>query len=650
MTPRRVLQIHMDVSAQKDRIHAGEGSEWVIQKRGRGRQTKIPLEISGNMSNMRPAWYKKGDPLSERLAVPASDSLIESVLQELVRSNVVSSVKAEEAATACRGQTRPPVRAIAECGLFADEGVEEKFLSEVARSMGLDYAAHLDVAQAALEAVPANLATRYRIMPVTYNDGQLTIAVSDPLDTGTLDALRVLLGNSFGIIVSTRKSIAEACKRCYGIGADTAEQLIATNGGEIDVVPSGEDHNDIDDEGLAGEASVIRFVNVLMTEAIRERATDIHLEPYEDEFRVRYRVDGALREVPTPASIRHFRSAVVSRIKVMAELDIAEKRKPQDGRAKVRVARQEYDLRISIVPTRFGEAATIRLLTRATAFMPLENLGLSEVDMPRMDYLIRQPHGIVLVTGPTGSGKTTTLYAVLKRINSVDRKIITVEDPVEYQLTGITQMQVNPKAGLSFANALRHMLRHDPDVMMVGEIRDAETAEIAVRAALTGHLVFSTVHTNDAPSAVTRLLDMGIEPYLVASSVVGVVAQRLVRLNCSDCRAAYVPDASYLLQLGVKPDDQSHMTFWRGAGCERCGGTGFYGRTAIYEIMLMTENLQALALERRSAGDIRRAAQAEGMRSLREAGVEKVSAGLTTAEEVARVVQEQELETGALSR
>ncbi len=564
----------------------------------------------------------------------------EECVRELAKSGLLSPQEAGQALAQRRCDEGSPLQALLQSNVQ-----EEKLLAEVAGRLGIAYARVLEVDETAIALVPANVATHYGVMPLGLRNGKLLLAVCDPFDYEKLDELRVLLGVPFEIVLSTREKITAACKKCYGLGADTAERLLAESALEVDLVSDAADQeNNIDDESLAGEASVIRFVNILLTEAIRERATDIHLEPYERQLRVRYRIDGVLREVPVPPSISHFRSAVISRIKVMADLDIAEKRKPQDGRAKVRVAGEEHDLRISVLPTRFGEAVSIRVLTRATAFLPLEDLGLSDADVPRMQYLIRQPHGIVLVTGPTGSGKTTTLYAVLQKINSPERKILTVEDPIEYQLEGVTQMQVAPKAGLTFANALRHMLRHDPDVMMVGEIRDTDTAEISVRAALTGHLVFSTLHTNDAPTAVTRLLDMGVEPYLVASSVIGVVAQRLVRVICPHCKELHEPDANALLQLGVDIREKEDLTFYRGAGCQNCSGTGFRGRTAIYEIMIMAEPLCEITLERRSASEIRGTAVREGMRSLKDAGWEKVTAGITTIEELARVVQEEAFE------
>ena len=393
-------------------------------------------------------------------------------------------------------------------------------------------------------------------------------------------------------------------------------------------------------EELAHEASVVKFVNQILLEAFQERATDIHIEPFEDELRIRYRIDGILYDVSIPPNVRQFRSAIVSRIKIMANLNITEKRLPQDGRIKVRVGENELDLRISILPTQFGEAVDIRLLSRRDMFLGLEKLGLLTSDMKILESMIKKPHGIILVTGPTGSGKTTSLYACLSKINDSEKKIITIEDPIEYQLRGIAQIQIFPKIGLTFSRGLRSMLRHDPDIMMVGEIRDLETAEIAIRVALTGHLVFSTVHTNDAASTVTRLINMGIEPYLISSSVICIIAQRLVRLVCPYCKkkVAITEDVVNQFESG---SDSSSLKIFEGKGCEACRFTGYRGRTGIYEILVINEKIRELIDHKTAANKIKEKAITLGMRTLRQDGWEKIKMGLTTISEVLRVTQEE---------
>jgi len=395
-------------------------------------------------------------------------------------------------------------------------------------------------------------------------------------------------------------------------------------------------------EVLAEDASIIKFVNQILSEAINERATDIHLEPFQDELRTRYRIDGVLYDINIPETIRYFHPAIVSRIKIMARLNIAERRLPQDGRIKIKVNDKELDLRVSVIPTIFGESVQIRILS-STLFLELEKLGLLPQDLKIIEKVITKPHGIIFVTGPTGSGKSTTLYAALARINSSNIKIITIEDPIEYQLRGVNQIQVNPQIGLNFASALRYMLRHDPDVMMVGEVRDYETAEIAIRSALTGHLVFSTLHTNDAAGAVTRLLDMKIEPFLVSSSLECLIAQRLVRLICPKCKTPVKSKGEILDQIKDIEFDPQKIELYEGKGCEECRFTGYRDRTAIYEILTVTEAIRELILKRASSQQIKKSAISQGMRTLRQDGLQKVLGGLTTLTEVIRVTEQEEL-------
>ncbi len=481
----------------------------------------------------------------------------------------------------------------------------------------------------ALEKVPAKFADHYTLLPLRFVNNALEVAVADPFDVHTIDELKLLLDCDVKPVLAGPQEIREAIQRHYGLGASAVEQLL--DEGTRTAAPSAPAAEDLG--ALADEASIVSFVNQLILQAVKDRATDIHIEPYEKFMRIRQRIDGVLHEVPIPQDLVKLHQAVISRVKVMARLDIAEKRLPQDGRIKVRLNNQEFDLRVSVVPTPHGEGIVTRLLSQ-TMLYSLEHLGLVKDHLEILSQLIDRPHGILFVTGPTGSGKTTTLYACLSKLNSTDRKILTIEDPIEYQLAGITQIQVHPKIGLSFAQGLRSMLRHDPDVMMVGEVRDPETAEITIRSALTGHLVFSTLHTNDAAGGVTRLLDMGIEPFLVSSSVLCFIAQRLVRVVCQECQEDVPAPPALREQFDVK---DLPRTLKRGRGCQTCKGTGYRGRTAIYEFLVVDDPIQQMILKRASSHEIRRAAQQHGMRALRQDGWLRITQGLTTPQEVLRV-------------
>ncbi|MFC1807543.1 GspE/PulE family protein [Candidatus Omnitrophota bacterium] len=513
---------------------------------------------------------------------------------------------------------------------------EEHVLEALSLKLGFDYVSVKDreIDPKVIEKVPAKFATYYKIIPIDFLNDVLKIAVTNPLDIGILDDIKLVLGYEIEPILAGERDILEGIKRYYGVGAETVEKII----GQADVGATGptqiEAASDVDD--MADDASIIKFVNQVMQQAVGERATDIHIEPFEGELRIRYRVDGVLFNASIPPTIKYLHSAIVSRVKIMAALNIAEKRLPQDGRIKLKIADSDLDLRVSVIPTSFGESVHIRILS-ANVLMGLENLGLLEKDLVVVEELITKPHGIIFVTGPTGNGKTTTLYAGLSKINDASKNIITIEDPIEYQLHGITQIQVNPKIGLTFANGLRSMLRHDPDIMMVGEVRDLETAEIAIRVALTGHLVFSTLHTNDSAGAVTRLLDMGIEPYLVSSSIEAALAQRLLRVICEKCKAEIKPDSKLLDELKISPD--SKMVFYEGKGCSACKFTGFKGRTAIYEILVMSDEIQDMVLRRASITEIKESALKNGMRTLFDDGMEKVARGITTIKEVLRVTE-----------
>lgn len=510
-----------------------------------------------------------------------------------------------------------------------------------------------------IDYIPAKIVHHYKVLPLKQEKGVIHIAMSDPLDMRTIDDIRLLLRQEIEPVIATPEDIEEAIKRYYGIGAETIAQMMDNRSkerSEIDkesqnrnfgVEVIAQEREGVEDISASAEdASVIRLVNQILMEAASLRATDIHIEPFENTLRVRYRIDGLLYEAKMPPHIKKFQSAITSRIKIMANLNIAERRLPQDGRIEVKMNGQEYDLRVSIIPTAYGESIDIRILNRSSILLSLEELGLSKEGLDQLLALIKRPHGIILVTGPTGSGKTTTLYACLNRLNSIDKMIITIEDPIEYELYGINQIQVNPKIDLTFARCLRSILRHDPNIIMVGEIRDLETAEISIRTALTGHLVFSTLHTNDAPGAVTRLLDMGIEPYLVASSVIGMMAQRLVRVICNHCKKEYEPEPEIasLIKINNTPIDWRKTKLYRGTGCEHCRYTGYSGRTAIFEILTTNEKIKSLIMERAPANVIRAAAIETGMIPLRQDGWRKVLAGITTVDEVLRVTQEEEFE------
>lgn len=494
-----------------------------------------------------------------------------------------------------------------------------------------------------LAKLPARILVDHRLMPISQTDDGLTVLTSKVFDTSGLDQLRLATGLEIYPALATQSEIDRFAKKYLGVGADTLQSMGQTD----DDVTVLEDHNedDLDLTHAAQDASIIKFVNQVLAEALESRATDVHVEPYEDILRVRYRVDGVLVEANIPPQVRKYQAAIVSRLKILSHLDIAEKRLPQDGRIRLKVAGREIDLRVSVIPMIHGEAVVLRILDRSDASFGLEHLGMSRRDGRIWDQVLDLPHGIILVTGPTGSGKTTTLYAALSKINKSDLKIITIEDPVEYQLSGINQIQVNTKSGLTFGAGLRAILRHDPDVVLIGEIRDRETAEIAVQASLTGHLVFSTLHTNDAPGATTRLIDMGIEPYLVSSSLEMVGAQRLVRLICKHCKEKAPQEEVDKLrdQFSLEVPE----TIYRGRGCRHCQGSGYRGRQGVFEMMPITDEVRALILERSSSSRvIRKVAIQQGMHSLREDGWRLIAEGKTTPEEVLRMTKDEEVAVG----
>lgn len=544
----------------------------------------------------------------------------------------------ERATQAAREQTAAGV-APDRAALSVDGLTEQRLLPVVAETFGVEVIELDGLVPPAglLGRMPAKVLMKHQLMPFAEDNGRLRVATASLFDTAGLDELRVTTGLEIDPALAESEQIARALGKHLGVGAATMQSLV-DGGGGIQVIDEGNGEN-VDLADAAEDASIIQFVNQVLVEAIERRATDVHFEPFEGRLSVRYRVDGVLQDATLPADVRRFQAAIISRIKILSHLDIAEKRLPQDGRIKLVVAGREVDVRVSVIPMLYGEAVVLRILDRSNTLVGLEGLGMAGEDLRTYARVLTQPHGIVLVTGPTGSGKTTTLYASLAQINDVQRKIITIEDPIEYHLEGINQIQVATKAGLTFSTGLRAILRHDPDVVLIGEIRDRETADIAVQASLTGHLVFSTLHTNDAPGAITRLIDMGVEPFLVASSLEMVVAQRLVRLICEDCKEAIpITDAQRIrTEFGSDLPD----ALYHGKGCQSCGGSGYRGRKGIFEVMPITDELRTHVTDRASNLAIRQTAVRAGMKSLREDGWRLIQNGLTTVEEVLRVTKDE---------
>ncbi|HWC60446.1 MAG TPA: GspE/PulE family protein [Verrucomicrobiae bacterium] len=558
--------------------------------------------------------------MSEKAVMDAS---LKQLLDRMVVARQLSSIDAEALA-----RVAPAVK------------TEEDVLRWLANEYGLAYTTleDLEPDRQLLSLFPARILLKEELLPLKRTNGTVEVATSRLFATQGLDALKTLTGLNLKPILASSEAIQREMKKRLGVGADTIGTLGEEKGFEVvDENPDGD--NDLD--GVEDEASIIRFVNQVLKDAIELRASDIHLEPFEDEFRIRYRIDGVLQDVPVPPQLKQFQPAIVSRVKILSHLNIAEKRLPQDGRIKIRIEDSEVDIRVSVIPMLHGEAVVMRLLRQNSKLRGLKDIGMDKREMECFQRVLQMPHGIILVTGPTGSGKTSTLYTALNEINDSVRKIITIEDPVEYQLKGVNQIQVSEKSGLTFARGLRSILRHDPDVVLIGEIRDQETAQIAVQASLTGHLVFSTLHTNDAPGAVTRLVDMGVEPYLVASSLEAVLAQRLVRVLCKHCK---VPDNSptsvaLKAQIGIP----ANAIIYKSVGCRECRNTGFYGRHAIFEWMDSDNEIRQLVLKNASSDQIRDAARRQGMKTLAEDGWRMVRMGMTTVEEVLSVTTAKEV-------
>jgi len=545
----------------------------------------------------------------------------------LVEAGLLSEAQLERALAQQKQTGERLGRVILSMGLASQDDIAQA----IAKQLNIDFVNLADVLldEITLLRIPEQVARRHHVIPIAVEDGGLLLGMEDPLDIVALDDLRKLTGMEIRPAVITPDAFQRALSQ-YPVGVDqTLAEIRPAEGGFDDEIAAERLR------AVAEDAPIVRLANQVIVQAIRQGASDIHVEPQEQRVRIRYRIDGALYSVMTPP--KHVQAALVSRVKIMSGMNIAERRVPQDGRIEMKVDNREIDLRVSTIPTVWGEKVVMRILDKGSAFVGIEKLGLLPEDHQRFDRIITRPHGIILLTGPTGSGKTTTLYAILNRLNRTEVNITTIEDPVEYQLPGIAQVQINPKAGVTFASGLRSFLRQDPDIIMVGEIRDEETSRIAIHAALTGHLVLSTLHTNDAAGAVTRLVDMGIEPFLVSSSVIGVIAQRLVRMLCTRCKEAYTPTPEVLRRLGLG-NLTTPPTFYKAVGCDYCNGIGYKGRSGIFEIMTVDDTIKGLIVARASSGQVKEAAVAAGMRTLQEDGMAKVLNGSTSAEEVLRVV------------
>ena len=557
----------------------------------------------------------------------------------LLRRRIISPEQLEEAREVAEKNRIKLADALVRLGYATGEEV----MRAIAEQHGREYINLRDVVipPNVLELVPESVARENVVLPLAEEDGTLKVIVSDPTDYETFDKLQFILNRRIEIALAPREAILEAINRCYGqtVGESADSMLQELTDTAIDFTET-EQETGAEEDVDEASAPIVRLVNLLITEAVQMRASDIHIEPFEDRIRIRYRIDGVLMERDNPP--RRLLGAILSRIKIMAKLDIAERRRTQDGRIKITVGDKDLDLRVSVIPTNHGQSVVMRILDKENIKIGLRQLGFSDEDYQKFRSLIRRPNGIILVTGPTGSGKTTSLYAALNELNTPDRKIITAEDPVEYYLSGINQVEIKHEIGLDFARVIRAMLRQAPNVILVGEMRDLETAQMGIQAALTGHLVFSTLHTNDAPSSITRLIDMGVPAYLVASSVVAIMAQRLVRVVCQKCKQPYTPSESLLQYVGITSEVAAKATFMKGKGCGHCQGTGYRGRTAIFELMIMSPRLRELTFQGAPTTMLRRTAIAEGMKTLFQDGMSKVLKGITTIEEVLRVAKPSE--------
>ena len=530
-----------------------------------------------------------------------------------------------------------PGMGLAEAAVKFGGRKEIEFLEAVGKVLGLE-TVDLERRQPnpdALTKLPASAVYQYNVLPFSTGEGTMTVVTSDPFDTKAADGLRLIVGGVVNTALAPREEVEKAVKKYYGVGADAIEKMIEDGRYSVDDDIGAMTKIDVNEMGE--EASIVKFVNQIIAEADRQGATDIHIEPQETELRIRYRIDGMLHKVDVPPQLNRLKSAIISRIKVMANLDIAEKRLPMDGRIGIRIAGQDIDIRVSTMPAAYGESISLRLLAKSDNFVKMEDLGFNERDFAVVNKIIHRPNGIFLVTGPTGSGKSTSLYSFLSEVNKIDVRIMTAEDPIEYHMAGINQVQMQADIGMTFARALRAFLRQDPDIIMVGEIRDRETAEIAINASLTGHMVFSTLHTNDAAGAFPRLIDMGVEPFLIASAVAGVMGQRLCRRLCPDCRREVPLDMRYYT-LDAPPEKQ---TVFEPGGCDRCTRTGYKGRRALFEVLDVDEDIEGAIVRRENATQIRNISLSKGMKTLREDGWAKVFAGVTSVKEIMRVTEDQ---------
>lgn len=559
------------------------------------------------------------------------DSSLKNLMEDATRSTATQIMPVDEAGQSAK-------TAYTHDQINVSEMDTLKLLSE---QTGMPYVelANYQIDLELLKEVPFHVAQAYKIFPLKREaDGGVLVAISDPMNIKILDDLRLLLDKPVSGAIASETDIEEAIAMYYGIGDENLDAMVEKlhdDNADMDIVKDTTQIDLTNLEQIASEAPVIKYVNLLMLQAIKDRASDLHVEPFGDILRIRYRVDGVLHEVPSPP--KHLHIGIQSRLKVMAGMDIAERRLPQDGRIKLNLAGRQIDLRVSSLPTVWGESIVLRILDKSMMMMGLEQVGLLPEVHEIVKTLIDKPNGIILTTGPTGCGKTTTLYAGLNEIFTPELKVITTEDPVEYELEGVVQVNIREAVGLTFASCLRSILRQDPDVIMVGEIRDLETAQISIQAALTGHLVLSTLHTNDAPSTVTRLIDMEIEPFLISSTLEGVLAQRLVRTICPNCRDIYNPSLELLTELKINPSEAKEFTFYHGKGCEDCNFTGYKGRIGIFELLVISEPIRDLILQRAATNIIARKAREEGMMTMREDGWQKVLAGITTIEEILRV-------------
>ena len=558
-----------------------------------------------------------------------------NVIDSLLEKNLVTPAQVAEALELCQENGHRVDRVLIEMG-FVDE---DDLLGVASEQLAIELVdlSNTQIDRETISCLPSKVVHQKQLVPIARENGTLRVATSDPYDLYAFDELRLLTGLEVVPVLAPEYQITSLIKTYYGVGGDTIDRMIDAE--EITTIDDPSSGGGVIAEGdqdlmeMAQEASVIKLVNEIFLEALNERASDIHIEPYEHDLKVRYRIDGVLQDAKVPPQIRRFQAAIISRIKIMAHLNIAEKRLPQDGRIKMQAAGRQIDVRVSVIPMLFGEGVVMRLLDKATVLFTLKQLGMADDTYEVFQQDIARPFGIMLVTGPTGSGKTTTLYAALQAIVSDEIKVLTVEDPVEYHLDGVNQIQVQTKIDMTFARGLRSILRHDPDVVMIGEIRDRETAEAAIQAALTGHLVFSTLHTNDACSAPTRLIDMGVEPFLVTSTLNAAMAQRLIRTVCKNCKQPYEPDRD---QLPRDFELEAGAQLYHGEGCRECHQTGYRGRTGLYELMVASDPVREKIMSRAPTHQIEATAKANGLRLLREDGWQKVRAGLTTPEEVIR--------------